>query len=85
MVMASLAWNLKAWWALTLPETPGRWREKHRDQKQSVLKMEFKTFLNAFMLLPCQIVRKAGRIVYRLLGWNPHLPIFFRLLKALRC
>jgi hypothetical protein len=32
MVMTALAWNLKAWWALTLPERPGRWRERHRTQ-----------------------------------------------------
>jgi hypothetical protein len=24
MVMTALAWDLKAWWALQLPETPGR-------------------------------------------------------------
>ena len=29
MVMTALAWNLKAWWALTLPEQPGRYQEKH--------------------------------------------------------
>ena len=29
MVMAALAWSLKAWMALALPETPGRWRERH--------------------------------------------------------
>ena len=23
MVMTALAWNLKAWWALSLPEPPG--------------------------------------------------------------
>jgi hypothetical protein len=43
MVMASLAWTLKAWWALLLPET-GRWSEKYQAQKQTVLKMEFKKF-----------------------------------------
>lgn len=26
MVMTALAWDLKAWWALLLPEAPGRWR-----------------------------------------------------------
>ena len=26
MVMTALAWNLKAWWALALPEAPGRWQ-----------------------------------------------------------
>jgi hypothetical protein len=51
MVMTALAWNLKAWWALWLPED-GRWREEHRAQKQEVLRMEFKTFLNAFIKIP---------------------------------
>ena len=85
MVMTALAWNLKAWWALTLPEPPGRWQERHREEKRRVLGMEFKTFVNAFVLLPCQIVRSAGKLVYRLLGWNPYQTIFFRLVTALRC
>jgi hypothetical protein len=85
MLITALGWNLKAWSALMLPETPGRWQEKHRAEKQQVLKMEFKTFLNAFMLLPCQIIKTGRKLVYRLLGWNSHLPIFFRLLQVLRC
>jgi hypothetical protein len=85
MLMTTLGWNLKAWWALMLPETPGRWQEKHRTEKQWVLKCEFKTFVNAFMLLPCQIIKTGHKLVYRLLAWNPHLPIFFRLLDRLRC
>jgi len=85
MVMTALAWNLKAWWALTLPEEPGRWQERHRAEKRWVLKLEFKTFVNAFVRLPCQIVRTGGRLVYRLLGWNPYQPIFFRLVAVLRC
>ncbi len=85
MLMTALAWNLKAWWALTLPETPGRWQEKHHTEKQWVLKLEFKTFLNAFMLLPCQIIKTGRKLIYRLLSWNPHLPIFFRLLDVLHC
>jgi Transposase DDE domain group 1 len=85
MLMTALAWNLKAWWALMLPEAPGRWQQNHRAEKQWVLKLEFKTFLNAFMLLPCQIIKTGRKVVYRLLAWNPHLPIFFRLLDVLRC
>jgi hypothetical protein len=85
MLMTALAWNLKAWFALMLPETPGRWQEQHHAEKQWVLKLEFKTFLNAFMLLPCQILKTGRKLVYRLLSWNPHLRIFFRLLDALRC
>ncbi len=85
MVMTALAWNLKAWWALTLPEQPGRYQEKHRAEKRWVLRLEFKTFVNAFVRLPCQIVRGGRRLIYRLLGWNPHLPIFFRLVDVLQC
>lgn len=83
MVMASLAWTLKAWFALLLPET-GRWSEKYQVQKQTVLKMEFKKFRHAFMQLPCQIVRTGRRILYRLLSWNPWLEVFFRAWTALR-
>ena len=85
MVMTALAWDLKAWWALLLPEAPGRWQEQHRTQKRWVLGLEFKTFVNAFVRIPCQIVRTGRRLVYRLLSWNPHLPIFFRLVDRLRC
>jgi hypothetical protein len=85
MVMTALAWNLKAWWALALPSATERWQEKHRAEKDWVLGLEFKTFVNAFVRLPCQIVRTGRKLVYRLLGWNPHLPILFRLLDVLRC
>jgi hypothetical protein len=85
MVMTALAWNLKAWWALTLPETPGRWQAKYRADKLWVLGIEFKTFVNAFMRQACQIVRTGRKLVYRLLAWNPYQPIFFRLVSMLRC
>lgn len=85
MVMTALAWNLKAWWALTLPEAPGRWQAKHQAEKAWVLKIEFKTFVNALVRLPCQIVRTGRRLVYRVLAWNPYQSIFFRLVAVLRC
>jgi hypothetical protein len=88
MVMASLAWTLKAWFALLLPET-GRWGDKYALQKDAVLRMEFKTFLNAFIRLPCQIVRTGRRIVFRLMAWNPWLEVFLRgvdgLDRPMRC
>jgi hypothetical protein len=85
MVMTALAWNLKAWFALTLPEEPGRWQAKYRAEKRWVLGIEFKTFVNAFVRQACQIVRTGRKLVYRLLAWNPYQPIFFRLLSVLRC
>ena len=85
MVMTALAWNLKAWWALILPVAPGRWRERHQEEKQWLLRLEFKTFVQAFVRLPCQIVRTGRKLVYRLLSWNPQQRIFWRLVTALRC
>ncbi len=84
MVMAGLAWNLKSWWALSLPEE-GRWGESHRAEKREVLRMEFKTFLNAFIKIPCQIVRAGRQLIYRVLSYNSHLAVFFRMARVLRC
>lgn len=84
MVMASLAWTLKAWSALLLPET-GRWAEKYQREKRTLLRMDFRTYVNAFILLPCQIIRGGRRLVYRFLSWAPWQPVFFRLLQSLRC
>jgi hypothetical protein len=83
MVMAALAWSMKAWFALLLPET-GRWAEKYRLEKQTLLRMEFKKFLNNLMRVPVQIVRTGRRIVYRLLGWNPWQAVFLRGVDHLR-
>jgi len=88
MVMGSLAWNLKAWAALLLPEN-GPWKEKHREEKRKLLRMDFSTFRAAMMRIPTQIITTGRRIIYRLLAWNPWQHVFFRLLdqlaRPLRC
>jgi hypothetical protein len=71
MVMASLAWTLKAWWGLMLPVNAGRWRERRDQEKQRIVKMEFKRFVTNLMRLPCQIIKTGRRLVYRLLSYNP--------------
>ena len=68
MVMAALAWNLKAWFGLLMP---------NRIRRSQVLKMEFRRFLHTFILIPCQIVRTGRKIVYRLLAYNESLKDFF--------
>jgi hypothetical protein len=84
MVMTSLAWTLKAWATLLLPiET--KHRKAHEAERETWLRMEFKTFVNAVMLVPCQIVRQARRTIYRVLNWNPYLEGFFRLCDRLNC
>jgi len=83
MLMASLAWSLKAWAALLLP-TRGRWQEKRTHEKRTLLRMDFATFRRALIDVPAQIVRTGRRIVDRLLAWNPWQHVFFRLLDQLR-
>jgi len=83
MVMASVAWSLKAWLALWLPET-GRWKERRRAEKYKLLRMEFRTFVNTLMRVPCQIVKTGRRIVYRVLNWNDSQPVFWRLAEVLQ-
>jgi Transposase DDE domain group 1 len=61
MVMAALAWNLKAWFALLVPQ---------RERGLELLKMEFRSFLQAILLLPVQIIRAGRRIVWRILSYN---------------
>jgi hypothetical protein len=72
MVMASLAWSLKAWGALLVPVTP-RHAAKHTAEKRTLLRMEFATFRGALIEMPCQLVRSGGRLIYRLLSWNPYV------------
>ena len=83
MVMGSLAWSLKAWAALLLPEE-GRWREKHQEEKGKLLRMDFSTFRQAMMKVPAQILSTGRKIVCRLLAWNHWQHVFFRLLDQLR-
>jgi hypothetical protein len=82
MVMASLAWSLKAWSALLVPVSP-RYRVKHEGEKGTLLRMEFATYCAAFIQMPCQIVRSGRRLVYRLLSWNPWQGAFLRLVEQL--
>jgi hypothetical protein len=82
MVIASLAWSLKIWFGLLVPVSSRR-RDEHEVERNSVVRMDFRTFVQRFILIPAQIVSTGRQIVYRLLAWRPSLPVFFRLLDAL--
>lgn len=75
MVMAALAWNLKSWYGLLVP---------NRERGLELVKMEFRRFLNGILLLPCQIVRTARRIIYRVLAYQGWLSDFFATWERLR-
>jgi hypothetical protein len=61
MIMSSLAWTLKAWFALLV---------RQAQRRDELLRMQFRTFLNTIVRLPAQIVRGGHRILYRILGYN---------------
>ena len=83
MVMAGLAWNLKAWFALLMP-VRGRWRARYESEKAEILRMHAKRFINTFVRVPCQIVRSGRRVIYRLLGWNRWQSALLRMADAMR-
>jgi Transposase DDE domain group 1 len=82
MVMASLAWSLKAWSALLVPVS-ARHAAQHQAEKRTLLRMEFATYCAAFIQLPCQVVRGGRRLIYRMLSWNPWQGVFLRLVERL--
>ena len=82
MVMASLAWSLKAWLALMLPEQ-GRWKQKYRAEKERVLRMGFRGFVGHFVRVPAQIVKGSRRVLFRLLAWNRMQHVFLRAVEQL--
>ena len=64
MAIASTAWDLKAWFGLLMP---------YRHMGKRVVRMEFKTFINTFIRIPCLIIKTGRKIVYRLVGYNDSL------------
>jgi hypothetical protein len=90
MAIASLAWTLKCWCGLMI-RPAGRKDERaaQRDMRRRVIRMEFATFLNAFMQIPAQVVRTARRILYRLLTYRPSVDALLlmhaHIRRPLRC
>jgi hypothetical protein len=82
MTMAALAWSLKAWSALLIPVRP-RWAERHNEQRRRLLTMEFRTFRQAFIEIPAQIITTGRQVRWRILAYNPWLGAFFRLVDTL--
>ena len=75
MVIAALAWNLKAWLGLLMPE---------KILGQRIVRMEFKRFLNTFIKIPCLIVKTGRSIVYRLVGYNHCLKDYLQAFSVIK-
>lgn len=70
MVIAALAWTLKAWFGLLATAYS-------REESKRIVRMEFKRFLNEFVAVPAQIIRRAGKTTYRFVAYMAHAPTFF--------
>ena len=75
MVIAALAWNLKAWYGLVTLAPAVR---------RDILRMEFKRFLASFIQIPCQIVATGRRLVFRILIYSRHLKVFLETFDRIR-
>jgi hypothetical protein len=75
LVIGSLAWNIKAWAGLLLPPKLGA---------RSILRMEFRRFLNELILLPTQILRSGRQLIFRLLAINRWVPLLLEGTQALK-
>ncbi len=75
MVMTTLAWNLKAWCGLLAGKN---------QQASDLVKMEFRTFTQALMWVPAQIIRAGRKIIYRILSYNPWTGQLFTIWERLR-
>ena len=74
MVIAALAWNLKSWFALMM----------HRQaDRRHYIAMEFRSFLQQIILIPCQVVRRSRRTILRILSYQPALQRHFSTWRAI--
>ena len=63
MVIASLAWRLKAWFGVLQP---------NEEDRVSIIRMEFRKFLNLIVRVVCQVVCGGRGVHIRLLMYTSH-------------
>ena len=68
MVIAALAWNLKSWFAMMM---------HRKSDRRAYIGMEFRRFLNAVILIPAMVLRRARAITIRLIGYTPAIDRLF--------
>jgi hypothetical protein len=68
MLIAALAWNIKAWHAIMM----------HRKaDRHGFIRMEFKRFLDTVIRIPATVAVRARSIVVRLVAYTANLDRFF--------
>jgi hypothetical protein len=75
MVIASLAWNMKAWYGLLIP---------YRPLGKAIVRMEFKRFVNTFINIPCLIIKTSRKICFRFIGYNKRIKSMLKFSEMLK-
>jgi hypothetical protein len=68
MVIAALAWNIKAWFAMMM---------HRKTDRHDYIRMEFRRFFTSIILIPAMVIRRARVITVRLIGYTPSLDRLF--------
>ena len=68
MLIATLAWNIKAWHAIMM---------HRKDDRHGFIRMEFKQFLDTVIRIPAMVIVRARTIVVRLVAHTVNLEKFF--------
>jgi len=68
MAICSLAWNIKSWLALFMPD---------EEKRKKNIACEFKSFQNRLINIPCQIIKTGRKTIYKFLNYNEWMKIFY--------
>ena len=68
MVIAALAWNIKAWFAMMM---------HLKTDRHDYIRMEFRRFFHSVVLIPAMILRRSRAITVRLIGYTPAIDRLF--------
>ena len=75
MAICSLAWNIKSWLGLMIPD---------ETKRQRIISCEFKSFQNMIINIPCQIIKTGRKIIFKFLNYNDWVKIIYDTFKIIK-
>lgn len=77
MLIGALVWNLKVWLGILMQPIDAQCAD-------AIIRMEFRTFIHRLILIPCQVLSQARRLVFRLLSVNRWTDVLIHVPPRLR-
>lgn len=75
MAICSLAWNIKSWLGLFMPD---------EIKRKKIIACEFKSFQNRIINIPCQIIKSGRKIIYNFLNYHGWVNIFYDTFQVIK-